>query len=769
MIRLNSLSGAAILVALMQGTSGTALAATLADPAPEAENSAAPDAEDAGDIVVLGRGETRQVQEVRAEDLRTLAPGSSPLKGIEKLPGVNFQSADAFGNYEWAVRISIRGFNQNQLGYTLDGIPLGDFSYGNNNGLHISRAISPENIALTRVTQGAGSVSANATNNLGGTIEFSSRAPAEQAEVEANATYGSENTLRGFARIDTGTLGGGFRAYLSYGYLGLDKWKGVGEQRQHVVNAKAVLPLGGDAQLSAYGSFSDRRENDYQDMSLEMIRRLGYAHDNISNNFALAVRLAQIGANRGDTGTAVTNPAAGTVYPAPFTSVDDAYYDAGGLRRDYLGGLRLEAPLAEGLKLSLSGYYHNNRGQGLWWTPYVIGTNGVPVAVRTTEYGIKRGGAFGALDWERGDNKLSMGIWWERNSFRQARRFYNVDDPATIDGRDHLRYQENPFATQWFFRYLTETVQLFVSDRLTLGDLTLSFGAKGYQVTNRATPIVQGGLAGGRIEATDWFQPSLGLNYKLGDVELFAGFAQVTRAFPSAATTGPFATTVAGFNALDIEPEASDTYEAGARLTRGGFQGVVSGYLVNFRNRLLSFRNGAGIVGNPAILQNVGGVRSYGIEATAQYQLSRPLRLFASYSHNVSTYRDDVLNADGSVRSAIRGRTVVDAPRNIASAEIVYDDGGVIGRVGANYMSRRFFTYTNDQSVPGRVLVDASIGYRFAAGLLKGFELQASVVNLFDKDYVATIGSNGFGDSGDNQTLLIGTPRQVFATLRTRF
>ena len=37
--------------------------------------------------------------------------------------------------------INIRGFNQNQLGFTLDGVPLGDMSYGNTNGLHISRAI----------------------------------------------------------------------------------------------------------------------------------------------------------------------------------------------------------------------------------------------------------------------------------------------------------------------------------------------------------------------------------------------------------------------------------------------------------------------------------------------------------------------------------------------------------------------------------------------------------------------------------------------------
>ena len=33
-------------------------------------------------------------------------------------------------------------------------------------------------------------------------------------------------------------------------------------------------------------------------------------------------------------------------------------------------------------------------------------------------------------------------------------------------------------------------------------------------------------------------------------------------------------------------------------------------------------------------------------------------------------------------------------------------------------------------------------------------EFQLNATNLTDNDYVSTIGSNGFGNSGDNQTLL---------------
>jgi iron complex outermembrane receptor protein len=101
--------------------------------------------------------------------------------------------------------------------------------------------------------------------------------------------------------------------------------------------------------------------------------------------------------------------------------------------------------------------------------------------------------------------------------------------------------------------------------------------------------------------------------------------------------------------------------------------------------------------------------------------------------------------------------------------EVSYDQGPLYGRVGVNYMSKRYFTYTNDQSVPGRALVDATIGYRFDLGMRKPVELQVNATNLFDKSYVATIGSNGFGNSGDNQTLLAGATRQVFATVKVGF
>ena len=96
-------------------------------------NNPAADASQLEEVVIFARGVARQQQQVTAEQIDYLPAGTSPLKAIEKLPGVNFQSADPFGSYEWSTRIVVRDFNQNQLGFTLDGVPLGDMSYGNHN------------------------------------------------------------------------------------------------------------------------------------------------------------------------------------------------------------------------------------------------------------------------------------------------------------------------------------------------------------------------------------------------------------------------------------------------------------------------------------------------------------------------------------------------------------------------------------------------------------------------------------------------------------
>lgn len=714
-------------------------------------------------IIVLGRGETRQVQTLDQRDLTILTAGTSPLKAIEKLPSVNVQNSDPFGTYEWSQRVSIRSFNQNQIGHNFDGMPLGDMSYGNHNGLHLSRAVSSENVGRVVVSQGAGSIGAQATNNLGGTIETYSLDPEPELGALVSGTYGSDNTWRGFARLNAGSVDGA-RAYVSYGYATTDKWRGGGSQDQSLVNAKAVVPIGA-AKLDGWFSYSDRREQDYQDMSLEMIRRLGWRWDNTFPDYARAILYADIANNRGETGAPVSNPAAGTVYPDNVRTPDDAYYDASGLRKDTLAALGLTVPVGEAIELRVKGYYHHNMGVGTWATPYVPSPN-APISMRTTEYDMNRVGVFGSGTFETGINTFTAGFWYEHNAFNQARRFHAM--PSRTQPLDFREFPNSAFLTQWEFDYTTETLQYHVSDRIELGTVTLNVGWKGYKVDNSAKAIVAGGFPEGKLSVEDWFQPHAGFTWDLSsEAEVFGGFTQVTRAFITA-NGGPFGTTAAAFEVFknDIKPESSDTYELGLRYDRGPFNAVVGAYYVQFNNRLLGIRTGPDIQGNPSILQNVGSVETYGIEAAGTYRLGGGFAIYAAYSFIRAEYADDVVNRSGQIVAATNGKTVVDTPEQMFDAELTYNnDSGFFGRIGVGYMSRRYYSYLNDASVPGRTLVDATFGYQ----LTKDIKIQLNGSNLFDEDYISTVGSAGLSNSGDGQTLLIGAPRQVFVSLRAGF
>ncbi len=746
-----------------------------------AEEQPKPEA-DMEDIIIVSSRESRQVQEVSGKAIDAEAAGISPLKVLALLPSVNFQSADPFGSYEWSARITIRGFNQNRLGFTLDDITLGDMSYGNNNGLHISRATISENLSRTIVAQGAGALGTASTSNLGGTVQFVTQDPRDSFGARGSVSYGSENSWRIFSRVDSGDLGSGTRFFVSGAYQDAGKWKGEGVQQHKQINARVTQDIG-SGKLTAFVNWSDRREQDYQDLSLEMIQRLGYDWDNFNPDWATAVRVAQVRSNLATpAGGTLPFPTAGTSYPAPITSADDSYFDASGLRKDWLYGARLDYEINDAIKVKLVGYGHNNEGVGTWFTPYQASPSGLPISVRTTEYEISRFGGIGDVVAKYDNIELNAGLWFEKNDFKQARRFYGLDNTLAGPSRSALDFPTNPFRTQWYYDFDTNTRQFHIQATYRTDQFSVNAGFKGVRVTNKVAPL--GGdsvinfsqFGAPEIKAEKNFLPQVGATFTLDDQnQFFASYSKNMRAFVSSATSGPFSTSADGFRRIrgTLKPETTDTFEAGWRFNYGIVSGVFGLYQVDFKDRLLGVATPgvAGIIGNPVAIQNVGGVRSRGVEALVTGSFADHWSATASYSYNDNKYKDDVIDGLGN-RVATGGKRVIDSPEHLFKAEIGYDDALRFFKADVNYMSKRFFTYLNDQSVPGRALVNATLGVRIG-GLLgydpKNLAIQLNVSNLFDKDYVSTLESNGTGNSGDNQTLLAGSPRQIFVSLRAEF
>lgn len=716
------------------------------------------------EVVVLGRGETRQVQSVSNAQIDVLPAGTSPLKAIEKMPGVNFQSADAYGAYEWSTRLSIRGFNQGQLGFTLDGVPLGDMSYANHNGLHISRAIPSEAVGRVELSQGAGAIDIASTSNLGGAVEFFSANPEEEFGVRAEQMFGSDSARRTFAKLDSGELGSGTRAYLAVVDASTEKWKGSGDQDQRMVNLMVVQPIGA-AQLTAFYNYSDRAETDYQDLSYQIISRRGWDWDNWSPNWGAAIAAANACNAAGQSNAVVC---------------DDAYWNAAGLRKDDLGYLSLDLPIGEAVEWKTTAYLHKNEGQGLWGTPYVATPGGSPIAIRTTEYEIDRQGVLSALTYTVGAHEINGGVWYETIDFNQARRFYG-EPSNTAPTRSFEDFQRNPFATDWEYDFDTDTVVFHLQDTWSISDqLRVNAGFRSVSSENEIRTVIAASpraRKNGKIDADKSFLPQVGVNWSVSDDnELFGSVARNVHTFQGS-NGGPFGVTADVFERIrdTVKPETSTNYELGWRFNGAALDALVTAYHVDFEDRLLGIPQCLGIIGCESSIANVGSVQTNGIEAALSWRPMTHVTWFNSAAWNNSEYDDDytIETEAGATVVPTAGKQVVDAPEWLLRSELSYDNDAFFARLDANYVDERFYTYLNDASARSYTLLNSGLGYRFnGLGVVEQLTLQLDITNLTDKKYIGSIGTNGFGvtdPSGSMQTLLRGAPRQLFISAKARF
>jgi iron complex outermembrane recepter protein len=714
-------------------------------------------------VSVIAPGETRQVQSIATDDIiKQQPPGSSALKALDKLPGVQFQAADPWGAYEWSTQITLHGFDQSRLGFTLDGIPLGTMGYGVTDGLQVTRAITSENIATVELAQGAGALGTASNTNLGGTVQFFSADPDMKAGARISQVIGSDSTHRTFARIDSGDWNG-LSGYLSFAHAETDKWKGYGDQKSNQANLKVVYQWGDGNRISLFADGSKRKEYDYMDLSLTSQRALGWNWDYLQPDWNTAVQIANALNGSG------AYPAVLNALPADYGKGDATYYAGGGIRRDGLAGVSGSFNLG-GATLDATGYYHADRGEGQWATPYQASSPTVPLSMRTTDYGLDRYGITSSLKFQLANNDIELGVWGEDANTNQERNFFRLGGPYTSL---YVVYNDQtPFMRAFLQHYETRTRMAYAEDTLHLLDdaLTINFGAKSLRVTTDATsrwPTTS--FAQGSMKASKGFLPQAGIDYRLdANQDVYASYAKNLAAFGIT----PFSTSQAAFDAARsrLKPEESQTWQLGYRAHGETFEASAGLFYTRFENRLLVTTPCPAVVTCASSLNNVGDVKSRGADLAFIWKPVAGLSWLNSFSYNHSTYQDDYQNS-GTIPTA--DKYVVGVPKTMFSSAIDYTYDGWRGNLEAKYTGRRYITYTNDSSVPSYWLLNAGVSYDF--GKLAGLQelsLGLNVTNLLDKRYFASTGTNGyvaFDPNGYNQTLMAGAPRQYFVSLNARF
>lgn len=732
-----------------------------------------------------GRGETRGANAVSRQQLREHAAGTSALKVVEKLPGVNMQSSDPWGAYEWANRVTIRGFQTQQIGQTFDGLPLGDMTYGNFNGLGIARAVDAENLAGAEVAQGSGAIGTSSANNLGGVIQYTSDAPRADAGFFLRQTVGSANTYRTTGRLDLGlrtfgaNAGNGVSGFVSVTRQDNDKWKGGAQAASPVnagllgqngifhdgqtwhehLNAKSVAFLGAH-RLTGYYSFSNRSEADYVDFSLARWKESGRSWD-LFSDWATAKQFATTSGKE-----------------------DEAYWQSSlGARRDHLGYLRAEIALGALATLTLQPYLHRNKGNGDWTAPsYGATWSPDPIYFRQTQYEGTRAGTNARLALTIAGNALEAGLWYESNTTRIRRpawRLVNYQTGPAVDFANVLRLnfdREGDITTT--MAYAQNTNRLF-GDRLklTYGGKFLDVGAAFHSLGNtlNAPSFGDAGRPDLDVSARGDFLPQAGAVWSVNEREqLFANYSENINQYPFSPQSGIYNLSAAGFDHFkrSVRPERASSVDAGVRTKRAGLEASLSGYYVTYRNRLVGVANCQLTAFCASVFANVGTVTTTGVEGLLVWQLAPRLSWTSSASYNSSKIDDDYSTgtAQGATIIKSRGKDVIDAPRLIANSGLRYADTRWTGTAGLRHVDKRYFSILNDVSVPAYTVSDVGLGLRLPqVGLARELTVQLNVTNLFDESYIGPIGTGGFSVSGDRQTLQAGARRMVFLSLGSNF
>jgi iron complex outermembrane receptor protein len=736
------------------------------------------------------------------EQIALQSSATSVINVIKFLPGVSLSQGDGIGGDDWSTRINIRGFTEGQLGFSFDGVTTGYTAYGG--GAKPNRYVDVENLAAVVVSQGAAEISSASAQALGGTLAYTSVAPAEQAGVQARFTAGSFGLQRGSVRVDTGKLAGGLRGYVSLSNLQYDNWVRdyVGgdaalSKRIHA-DAKAIADLG-STKLTFWASLDNvAPEINFQGVSLRQFAQ-SPRDDRLTFSF---------------TG----RPNTDQNYAPTWTTI----------RTNTLTYLKAETRLSDGLSFSVQPYWGYQNGKGQFLPPFQVrrfdlsgnlsaasnyvpanragtvffadasGRDIVPVhpttgaapadpfsiatytwltpaqqaaakplsSARFSRYLNNRFGVNAGSEVQVAPgNRLRFGLWHETQRRERYRTWHAVLDPTQSPV-----YNEGAYLKSFHWDYRTATNMLYAEDQAVFGPVTVNVGLKYFQIDFRGRQRLlqsDGSFYGKDLSSNSKPLPSAGVVYKLDAAsEFFAGASRNFSAVKDTIFTDNV--TATGTDYSRVKPEYALNLDAGYRYAGPDLAFSATVYSIRYSDKIVnlsgSFAKDYTNTGAGSVLVNVGGLDAMGAEVAASYRLGGGFNLLGSFSRTRAIYTENT--PDGTI---LKDKKVVDTPEQIASLGLVYTKGGLsFGLVGKN-TGRIYGTYSNDGSIPAVTVYDLNLGYtRTFSGreFIRSLGFELNVMNLLDRNYLGGISINDQGyvkndAAGTTMLYNIGAPRTV--------
>lgn len=705
----------------------------------------------------IGEGEAGNTVSVTREALLSAPAGVSGLKALEGLPGFNVQTDGALGLYEFGNSVTVRAFNFQQVGFVLDGIPMGrPDAFG---GSPIFRYVDNENLQQVRASPGSGDVSLPSATSLGPVVEYITTTPSEEFRANMQIAFGDDKLRRSFIKLETGDLNG-FRGYVSRSKTDSNLWRGPGTIDREHFEGKLRYDFDDNSYISAqmvYNDFFDYDSPSISRAQYEATTDTSASRDGVGRNIAYLGTVPDLGV--------------GTDVQFQDGNYTGYYIDRVNVREDLLIGVTIATDVTESVDFKTTGYYEDKDGFGVSPDSYSntlghyneqIGAGvptefGLPLVMpRGVQYGLSsvggdRKGASTTVTFHVENHSIEIGGWFENETYNRTQLRLNKEggNPAgeLIVPNEVAYYRRNYTSERDFLQYnIKDTINL-LDDNLTLEvgfkGLYLDYKLSGFRDFDDYSRVVGGNPVLGYgpqsipAEFNDGFLPMIGAVYKLTETEqLFASYSQ-NFSLPRGADD-----LYDNINTPDIGGEKSANYEIGVRTNRPTFNAALGFYYIDFDDRIET--SGREVAGQPGLIEsiahNVGSVEAYGIEFTGNWKpefFQDYAYISANLTHNVATFKNDILDGSGNPLGIV-GNSLPDSPKWLATIGLTVEPTDwIIANISARHTGMRYADFINTQEMESYTVVDAYIEFGSGVeeiGPLKNLKARVNVTNLFDTD-----------------------------------
>lgn len=794
----------ALAQAVTLALAGAAVSGAFAQTAPDvtpAETTAPRAKDDAvrlGTITIVGKGDKLGAGQILNEDAtksrstvtkdateKDRATGN-PYQAISILPGVNTFNHDATGLFGGGL--TIRGFNSDQIGFTINGVPVND---SGNYAVFPQEYVDQENTCTQTVSQGNPDVESPHVGATGGSVGINICDPEEKQRFRVAQTVGSLKLSRTYVRADSGRFANDMaKVFLSYSHTEADKWKGPGSAKRDHIDAAFSLDLSPENRILGSVMFNRAINNNYLAPTLAQLAANGYDWD-YSTTFTPGHLPAVAGVRQAETGP---NPAFYKLSVNPFENV--------------IASLSGSFKLAENTYLKVQPYLWTGYGTGgtqqsaLSETAFlnrITGKNGAGrdlngdgdtldsvIVARGSVTKTTRPGVTTEISHAFGAHQLKLGLWYERAEHKQTAPSVAVDANGNAtdiwfrDGHiarpDGTDYQNRDSLT------VSPAYQVYASDSFSfMNDRgLLQMGVRAPQITRNYT-----NTANESFGTTYTFQkkfsdvlPQLGLRFNLNrEQQIFANIGKNFRAPPNFAFF-PTNNNIAITNGVatlvgKVEAETSIVSDLGYRYQGKALTFSASVYNVDFKNRQANAYD-ASI--DKSIYTNAGDVNNRGVEAELGTQPVNGFSAYLSLTAQKSKIRSDISPLK-NVSIPTSGKQFPLTPETMAGFSLQYAAGPYYVRLKAKHTGKQYATLLNDEAVPGYTSADLDAGYTLPGfWFVKNAQFRLNISNIADAKYRnpssgSQINAKPFGTAPASGTVsyYLGAPRFFSVTLSADF